>query len=67
MTGAGKLIISRRKRAAMQAYIQSIKSREIMRTDLLAVVEYLKGRGEGRIGVGFYSFCVFILGFKLMS
>lgn len=51
----------------MQAYIQSIKSREIMRTDLLAVVEYLKGRGEGRIGVGFYSFCVFILGFKLMS
>lgn len=40
----------------MQAYIQSIGAWEIVRPDLLATVEWLKGDGKSEIGVCFYSF-----------
>ena len=38
-------------RPAMQAYIQSIGSWEIVRPDLLSVVAYLKNEGKTSIGV----------------
>jgi hypothetical protein len=40
----------------MQAYIQSIGAWEIVRPDLLATVEWLKGDGKSEIGVCFHSF-----------
>jgi hypothetical protein len=43
-------------RPAMQAYIQSIGAWEIVRPDLLATVEWLKGDGKSEIGVCFHSF-----------
>jgi hypothetical protein len=38
-------------RPAMQAYIQGIGSWEVIRPDLLAVVEFLKKEGKASIGV----------------
>lgn len=42
-------------RDAMQAYIQSIGSWEILRPDFLQVVEHLKS--EGKTSIGAYGFC----------
>ena len=37
----------------MQAYIQSIGSWEVVRPDLLATIEFLKGEGKSELGVCF--------------
>jgi len=42
-------------RPAMQAYIQSIGSWELVRPDLLATIEFLKE--EGKTSIGGYGFC----------